>query len=257
MTRDAAATSTFGPLDGEGRLAALRELLVANGSVRIADVAGRFGVSPMTIRRDLALLETAGVARRVRGGAVTLVGPSFAERHQMQAQAKGRIAAKLAKLLPVRGAIGLDSSSTILHLVRYLDNSPLTVVTNGLETHRALARRSVARVILTGGELHPDTGSLVGPVGLKVARALSVQRLFISAGGVDGALGATERYLEEAEIKHALAEHAAEVVLAVATSKLDAPELAQAIGWGRINYLVTELPPDSLPGAYRDLAEVV
>jgi hypothetical protein len=26
---------------------------------------------------------------------------------------------------------------------------------------------------------------------------------------------------------------------------------------GRINYLVTELPPDSLPRAYRDLAEVV
>jgi hypothetical protein len=44
-----------------------------------------------------------------------------------------------------------------------------------------------------------------------------------------------------------LADHAAEIVLAVATSKLDAPELAQSIGWGRINYLVTELPPDSLP----------
>jgi DeoR family fructose operon transcriptional repressor len=211
----------------------------------------------MTIRRDLALLETAGVARRVRGGAVTLVGPSFAERQHTQAHAKARIATKLAKLLPLRGAIAIDSSSTILHLVRHLDGSPLTVVTNGLETHRALARRSVARVILTGGELHPDTGSLVGPIALKVARGLSVRRVFISAGGVDIALGATERYLEEAVIKQALADHAAEVVLAVATSKLDAPELAQSIGWSRINYLVTELPPDSLPRAYRDLAEVV
>jgi hypothetical protein len=43
----------------------------------------------------------------------------------------------------------------------------------------------------------------------------------------------------------ALADHAAEIVLAVATGKFDAPELAPSIGWGRINYLVTELPPDS------------
>lgn len=257
MTPITEATSTLGQPDGEGRLLALREQLISSGSLRITDMAGRLGVSPMTIRRDLAQLETAGVARRVRGGAVTLVGPSFAERHQMHGQAKARIAAKLAKMLPVRGAIGLDSSSTILHLVRYLDDSPLTVVTNGLETHRELTRRSVARIILTGGELHPDTGSLVGPVALKVARGLSVQRLFISAGGVDGSLGATERYLEEAEIKLALSDHAAEVILATATGKLDAPELAQSIGWDRISYLVTELPPDSLPRAYRDLTEVV
>jgi DeoR/GlpR family transcriptional regulator of sugar metabolism len=62
---------------------------------------------------------------------------------------------------------------------------------------------------------------------------------------------------EESEIKQALADHAAEVILAAATSKLDAPELAQSIGWDRISFLVTELPPDSLPRVYRDLTEVV
>jgi len=254
--QDTAAPAISQP-DGENRLAAIREELISSGSVRITDMATRLGVSPMTIRRDLIQLETAGVARRVRGGAVTLVGLSFAERHQVHAHAKARIAAKLAKMLPVRGAIGLDSSSTILHLVRYLDESPLTVVTNGLETHRELSRRSLARIILTGGELHPETGSLIGPIALRVAHSLSVQRLFISAGGVDGSLGATERYLEEAEIKQAFADHAAEVVLAADTSKLDAAELAQSVGWDRISFLVTELPPSSLPRMYRDLTEVV
>jgi hypothetical protein len=66
-----------------------------------------------------------------------------------------------------------------------------------------------------------------------------------------------ERYLEEADDQQAVAEDAAGVVLAVATIRLDAPELAQSIGWGRVNYLVTEVPPDSLPRTYRELTEEV
>jgi DeoR family fructose operon transcriptional repressor len=239
------------------RLAALREHLLNTGVIGITEMAKRLGVSPMTIRRDLGQLETSGVARRVRGGAVALIGPSHAERHQVRAQAKARIAAKLAKMLPARGAIALDSSSTILHLVRYLDDRPLTVVTNGLETQRDLSRRSHARVILTGGEVHPDTGSLVGTVATEICRRLSVRRLFISAAGVDTSLGATERYFEEAEIKRALAENATEVILAADVSKLDAPELAQSVGWDQINFLVTELPPKSIAREYHELVEVV
>ena len=239
------------------RLAALRDHLITTGSIRITETAARLGVSPMTIRRDLVQLEAAGLARRVRGGAVAVVGPTFAERYKVHARAKAQIAAKLAKMLPARAAIALDSSSTILHLVRYLDNRPLTVLTNGLETYRELSRRSLDRIILTGGELHPETGSLVGPIAERVSQGLAVRRLFISAAGVDSSLGATEGYLEEAQIKHALAENAAEVILAVDVSKLDAPELAQSVAWDEISVLVTELPPKSVPREYRDVVEVV
>jgi DeoR family transcriptional regulator, fructose operon transcriptional repressor len=244
-------------LDMDARLAALRDQLVTSGAVRIMEMAVQLGVSPMTVRRDLVQLETAGIARRVRGGAVALVGPSFAERHQVHARAKARIAAKLAKMLPAQGSIALDSSSTILHLVRYLNESALTVVTNGVETHRELARASRARVILTGGELHAETGSLVGAVATRVSLAFSVRRFFMSAGGVDPSLGATERYLEEAEIKQAMAEHAAEVILAVDVSKLDAPELAQSVSWSQVAYLATELPPRSISRSYHNLVEIV
>jgi DeoR family transcriptional regulator, fructose operon transcriptional repressor len=244
-------------IEPAARLAALRNHLLSTGTIGITEMAKQLGVSPMTIRRDLGQLETSGVARRVRGGAVALIGPSHAERHQVRAQAKARIAAKLAKMLPARGAIALDSSSTILHLVRYLDEKPLTVVTNGLETQRELSRRSLARIILTGGEVHPDSGSLVGSVASDVCRRLSVRRLFISAAGVDSSLGATERYFEESEIKRALSENATEVILAVDVSKLDAPELAQSVGWNQINFLVTELPPKSISREYHDLVEIV
>jgi len=235
----------------------IREHLVANGSVRIAELARLLRVSHMTVRRDLASLETAGIARRVHGGAVALVGPSFAERHQVNANAKARIAVKLARMLPNKGAIGMDSSSTLVHLVRYLQEHELTVVTNGLETHAELVKRQAGRTVLSGGELHPETGSLVGPVARRTCASISVQRLFISSGGVDVSLGATERFFEEAELKQAFAEHAAEVILAADSSKLDLPQLAQSVGWDQIAFLVTEQSPKSVARDYHEVVQVV
>jgi DeoR family transcriptional regulator of aga operon len=46
------------------------ELLREQGSVSVAAVEERFGVSPMTARRDLALLAESGYARRTHGGAM-------------------------------------------------------------------------------------------------------------------------------------------------------------------------------------------
>ena len=85
----------------------------------------------------------------------------------------------------------------------------------------------------------------------------SIDSVAVDTWGIDSSLGATERYLEEAQIKHALADNAAEVILAVDVSKLDAPELAQAVAWDEVSVLVTELPPKSVPREYRDVVEVV
>src|SRR3954453_11780749 len=109
------------------RLATLRDHLITTGSIKIAEMATRLRVSPMTIRGDLVQLDAAGIDRRRRGGAVAVVGPSFAERYKVHARAKAQIAAKLAKMLPARASSSLDSSSSILRRVAHLDNLPRTV----------------------------------------------------------------------------------------------------------------------------------
>lgn len=247
-----------GNLATEERLAWIRRQLDNEGSVRIGPSARALGVSEMTIRRDLAELEGMGFARRVRGGAV-VVGPvPFADRHRHRARAKVRIAAKLVPLVPTSGAVGFDASSTVLRLATALEGArDLTIVTNGPETFHALQGKPGIRAVLTGGELDPRTGSLVGPTACRSASSFLLKRLFLSAAAVDSRHGPSEAEIEEAEVKRVLTDVAAEVILAVDATKLDTRAVAVGVEWGQVTTLVTDLDPsDRRLGAYRNLTKV-
>ena len=117
-------------LDAMDRLRQIEATIRAEGRVKIVDAAARFGVSEMTIRRDLDALVSEGVVQRIRGGAVAIGPQPFAERFSRHVRAKDRIAAKLEPLVGEGGAIGLDASSTLERLAANLrEVRDLTVVT--------------------------------------------------------------------------------------------------------------------------------
>src|SRR4051812_47604017 len=108
----------------EARRSQVAEMLQDSGVVTIADMQSRFGVSPMTARRDLAILAERGVARRTHGGAVlpSLAAPenSFAQRMRDAPDAKARLAeAAFAMLMPGE-TVFLDASSTTYFLARLI-----------------------------------------------------------------------------------------------------------------------------------------
>jgi DeoR family fructose operon transcriptional repressor len=197
------------------RLEMMRRLLDTDGRLRVAQLASELDVSEMTIRRDLELLVDEGIAQRVRGGAVAVGPQAFEARFRQQGRAKARIADKLLDLVGTGGAIGIDASSTMQRLAtRLTEARDLTVLTNGPDTFRALQEHPGVTALLTGGELDPRTGSLVGPLASRAARDVLLRRLFVSAAAVDPVLGSSEATLEEAEVKVALAGSAGEIVLA-------------------------------------------
>jgi DeoR family fructose operon transcriptional repressor len=212
------------------RLDWVRNELERKGSVQIGESARALGVSEMTVRRDLEQLERMGVARRVRGGAIPAWASTFADRRHSHASAKAVIAQKLATLLPDRGAIAIDASSTLMGVVASIpDTADLTVLTNGPETFNELRRKRHLVPVLTGGQLDPRTGSLVGPIACQSSGHLLLQRLFVSAAALDPVVGASEACEEEAEVKRVLAAMASEVVLAVDSSKLDRRAVAVSL----------------------------
>lgn len=228
----------------EDRLAWLSAELAGTGTVSLRDAATALGVSEMTIRRDLAELEERGAARRVRGGARAIGPQTFAQRRDRMARAKSRVAAKLGQFVPATGAIAFDASSTVMRLAADLSTArDLVVLTNGPDTFAALQGQPGVIPMLTGGQLDPRTGSLVGPLASRAAGQMTVRRFFASAAAIDPS-GAHEETLEEAEVKLALARGADEVVLAVDSSKLDSRAFAVGLDWERIDVLVTELDPD-------------
>jgi DeoR family fructose operon transcriptional repressor len=245
-------------LDALDRLQRIEAQVRLAGKVKVVELAVELDVSEMTIRRDLDMLAEQGVVQRIRGGAVSIGPQPFAERFTRQVRAKDRIADKLSVLVGDGGAVGIDASSTLQRLAVHLgDVRDLTVVTNGPDTFNSLQDRIGVTVLLTGGQLDQRTGSLVGPLATRAARELLLRRLFVSAAAVHPHYGTSETTLEDAEVKLALADVAAEVIVAVDSSKLGQRAAARGLVPERVAILVTELDPsDSRLDPYRDRWEI-
>jgi DeoR family fructose operon transcriptional repressor len=232
-------------IDTLARIDRIRSSLLATGRVRVGDLALEFGVSEMTIRRDLDVMAEQGLVHRVRGGAIALGPQPFADRYGRQARAKDKIADKLVGLVRDGGAIAIDASTTMQRLAGRLDHTrDITVVTNSWESFAVLDSHPGVTALLTGGRLDPRTGSLVGPLATRAARDIALRTLFVSAAGIDPQHGTTETTLEEAEVKQALGEESAQIVVAVDSTKLDQRAAARCIPLAWINVLVTDLAPD-------------
>lgn len=253
--------SFTGSVSGDERIAHILGVVDRDGRVLVAEVADALDVSAMTIRRDLDLLEQRGLVRRVRGGAVAAGPRTFADRHGAQARSKAAIADKLLDLVGEGGAIGIDASSTLQRLAGRLQDRAttdgLTVVTNGPETFNVLQGQAGITALLTGGQLDPRTGSLIGPLATRAANDLRLRRLFVSAAAVDPRHGSLEAALEEADVKLALGDVATEVVLAVDHTKLHASGPARCFPLDRVAFLVTDLDPsDDRLAPFRDQVEL-
>ncbi|WP_307846408.1 DeoR/GlpR family DNA-binding transcription regulator, partial [Rhodococcus sp. CX] len=123
----------------EERQQAIGELIERRGRMSVAELAGRYGVTTETVRRDLAMLERLGHVRRVHGGAIpaaslTVTEPGLAERDQTRAGFKDRIAAAATRFLPESGgSVVIDAGTTTGRLVAALPTDvDLTVVTNSV-----------------------------------------------------------------------------------------------------------------------------
>lgn len=165
------------------------------------------------------------------------------DRIREQLQTKGRLEIRVAAELL---ATALDSARD------------LTVVTNGPETFRALQGKPGVRAVLTGGELDPRTGSLVGKVAVRAASTFLLRHAFVSAAAVEATTGASEATVEQAEVKQVFANVVGTVVLAVDGSKLDSRSAATGLQWDEVSTLVTDLERDSPRLAhYRDVTRVI
>src|SRR5258708_29757600 len=107
-------------MDAESRLSALVGLLQRNGRLDVRETAEALGTVEMTIRRDLDRIVAMGIARRVRGGAISfpMRGEElpFAMRRLERKAATERIAAPVAEVLRDGQAVLLDSRTTAVQI---------------------------------------------------------------------------------------------------------------------------------------------
>lgn len=223
----------------------IRTLLEGDGRIEISAASRALGVSEMTIRRDLRVLEEQGVLVRVHGGAMPSGPGKFGQRQMVNRSGKRRAARKLEKFIPERGCVYLDGSTTIYELARLIGSARgLRIVTNNIETLRMLESRPGVHPLLIGGELDARTDNLVGPVARRALAALCFDAAFFSCYGIDCGIGAMEITLEDAEVKEIVAERSRATYTAVDTEKFQRTGAGAWRAPTKTATLATELDPD-------------
>ena len=202
----------------------IAEYVVGHGSVSAAELAELFGVSLMTIHRDLFELERQGVVRKHRGGVsaqpTSVFESNVAYRLQASLAEKRALARHARALIEPGMAVMLDDSTTTLELAKLLEDvNPLTVVTNFLEIIKLLSGRPGIRLLALGGEYYATHDSFLGVPCIEAIEALRVDLLFASTSAVASGYA----YHQEQEIvlvKRAMMRCADRSVLMVDHTKL-------------------------------------
>ena len=212
----------------ETRRREIAEHLRTAGAVTVADVESRFGVSPMTARRDLAELERRGVLRRTHGGAVlpsvSVHEDSFARRLKSDEEAKRALAQAAVAGLAERETVFLDSSTTCFYVAQAMVEAKLTatVLTNSLPIMELIFNEAGPglELIGMGGTLRRLTRSFVGPFAVRTVQGHFADRLFLSVKGLAENGMLTDADPLEAEVKRTMIEQAGASTLLIDASKL-------------------------------------
>jgi DeoR/GlpR family transcriptional regulator of sugar metabolism len=248
------------------RHAYILERVTADGGVRVTDLVRELGVSDMTVRRDLELLDERGLLEKVHGGATAAAGsalfePGFVTKSALRQAEKEAIATAAAALVEPRMAVAISAGSTTYAIAQRLaDVVGLTVVTNAVRIADVLHGTGLKgqTVILTGGMRTPSD-ALVGPFAVASLKMVHVDLVFMGVHGMDLQAGYTSPNLLEAETDRALINAGRRLIVAADHTKWGVVGLSSIARLDEAQVLITDsgLPNDARDALTATVREVI
>jgi len=234
----------------EFRRQGLTGLLRSGGRVRTAEMARRFGVSPMTIRRDLDVLSSAGVAVRSYGGAVAAGRVTFefafSRRHHLHLPEKRRIGVEAARRIKPGQTVFIDTGTTTLEIARALarNGRDCAVVTSSLVIAAELWSQRRTQMVLLGGRVRDGSPDLAGAGTEAALRRMRADLAFLGSDGVDARRGSFAGDPEVARVAGLMARRAERVIIVADASKLGRRAKARFVRVKDIDELITDRGAD-------------
>jgi DeoR/GlpR family transcriptional regulator of sugar metabolism len=216
----------------------------AGSGVHVVELARRFEVSEMTVRRDLDRLARDGKLTRVHGGAVDAGEPPFAEIAVERLDAKRRVGRAAAELVSDGQTVVVDVGTTTLELARALRGRELTVVTSNIAVLEELLPDPLVELVVLGGVVRRNYLSLVGVLAEDALRQLSADVAFLGASGVREDLSIMDTTMVEVPIKRGMIAAARRTVLLVDAEKFSMQGAVRVCGPEELDVVVTDAAPD-------------
>lgn len=226
------------------RRQAILEQLRGGREIAVEQLARQYGVSPITIRRDLDALALEGPITRTHGGAMLsragVVEFSFLQRTQEQVDRKRAIARYIAGIVQPGTTVVLDTGTTTLEVARALAGTAnLRVLTSSLAIAAALHAQEHLELVLLGGCVRHTSPDLSGPLTEENLRQFRPDMAILGADALDRE-GAYTCDLGVAGISRAMIACARESWLVVDSTKFARQAFVRFATWDRIGHLVTD-----------------
>lgn len=243
----------IGIMAARDRRQVITDLLEEEGRVSVTELAQRFGVTNVSIRRDLLILEDAGQLRRVHGGAVVHARSRrdgvFATKARENRELKVRIGAAAASLVRQDDVVVFDSGSTVAQVAIHTPpalrrGSAITVVTNSLPVIEEISGWDGPHLVVLGGLYLPDHQAFVGPQTVTDLRALSADIVFIGCDGLTDDNGLTTPHVLVAEVGSTMVGRANRVVAVADATKLGRRGFTPIAPLAAVDVLVTNAEAD-------------
>ena len=229
------------------------ERIAADQAVEVSTLAREFGVSEMTIRRDLRRLDRDGFVRRTYGGATTRVvraaggfEATQSARTLHNAPEKRHIALRAAELTADARAMFVGVGSTVEQFARLLaPRDGLLVITPSLVVASLLGTRRV-RVIIAGGMVRQDELSCVGPSAVEHVALYNTDVAVIGSAGVSARRGVTDLDDAEASVIRAALERTEQIIVLADGSKFGDVALSTVAPIKRVSAIITDPSADPI-----------
>lgn len=219
------------------------------GRVSVEDLAGQFGVTVQTIRRDLGELCDTGYLDRTHGGAAIpsgITNIAYEDRRRVNAVAKEAIGRATAALIHPGASLFLNIGTTTEAVARALRDVPnLMVVTNNLNVAQILGSHPSAEVIVTGGRLRRSDGGLVGDLAVQTLRQFKVDFGIIGTSAMDHQGELLDFDPDEVRVSQAILAQSRVSMLVADQGKFDRAAPVRITNLARMDHWVTDVMPPS------------
>lgn len=240
----------------EERRSIILNTLHDQGRVSVQDLVATFGVSEVSIRKDLAVLEERQLLVRVKSGAINIHQNgdcddlSVNRKKHINARQKEMIGKYAASLVKEGETIIIDSGTTTMEIAKSLGHiHKLTAITNALDIALCLNNYKNFSVMVLGGNLREVSYSTVGMFAELGVKNIYCDKAFLGVDSISIKDGLSTPSIEEASLNQAMINSAREVITVFDSSKYGRRTFAHIASLGKVNTIVTD---SGIPQEFRD-----
>lgn len=227
------------------RISRVLEYINEHTSATIDEMSKKFGVSPITIRRDIDSLAERKLVIKIHGGVMSTQTKlsyeiPYLSKKTVNLKQKMSIGRCAAEMIKDNNIVVIDAGTTTLEIAKHINAKNVTVITNDIKIANEIAERELIDLIVVGGTLEKGVYTLTGFNSIEFLQKFHVNKAFLGADAIDLDFGISNRTYSEVSLKHTMRDIADEKYVVADASKFHKKLFYSTFKLNEIDTIITD-----------------